>query len=83
MYKFMLIGGVAALIANSLTYPFSLVTSRLIMANKEIKMYKDKIRTFGMIKKIYAGEGISGFYKGFRASILRVFIGQSFNFGTY
>lgn len=36
-----------------------------------------------MIKKIYSHEGLSGFYKGWSASTLRVFIGQSFNFGTY
>jgi hypothetical protein len=51
----MFIGGVAALITNTCIYPLSLITSRLIMANKEIKLYKDKIKTHQMIKKIYQG----------------------------
>lgn len=34
IYKFMFIGGVAALITNTFTYPLSLIASRLIMANK-------------------------------------------------
>ena len=79
----MFIGGVAALITNTCIYPLSLITSRLIMANKEIKLYKDKIKTHQMIKKIYQGEGFFGFYEGFSANLLRVFIGQSFNFGIY
>lgn len=36
-----------------------------------------------MIKRIYEHEGLRGFYKGYNASTLRVFIGQSLNFGTY
>jgi hypothetical protein len=79
----MFVGGVAALITNIFTYPLSLIGSRLIMANKEIKIYKDKIKTHVMVKNIYNGEGFLGFFKGFRASLLRVFIGQSINFGTY
>ena len=36
-----------------------------------------------MFKKIYSHQGLLGFYKGYKASTLRVFIGQAFNFGTY
>lgn len=36
-----------------------------------------------MAKKIYDHEGLAGFYKGYKASTLKVFIGQALNFGTY
>jgi len=83
IYKFMLIGGLGALITNTVIYPLSLITSRMIVANKEIQLFKDKIKMHQMAKKIFEHEGISGFYKGYKASTLRVFIGQSLNFGTY
>lgn len=79
----MFIGGAASLVTNTVTYPLSLITSRLIMGNKDIMAFKDKIRTHQIIKSIYKNEGFGGFYKGYLASTLRVVIGQSVNFGTY
>lgn len=79
----MLLGGCAALITNTVTYPLSLITSRIIVANKNVVLFKDKIGMLQMIKTIWNGEGFFGFYKGYQASSLRVFIGQAFNFGTY
>lgn len=83
IYKFMLLGGIAALITNTFTYPLSLITSRLIVTNKNIVIFKDKVKMPQLIKTIWKGEGFLGFYKGYQASSLRVFIGQAFNFGTY
>lgn len=79
----MLIGGIASLITNTVTYPLSLMTSRLIMANKDIVEFKKKTKTHQIIKSIYQKEGFAGFYKGYVASTMRVAIGQSVNFGTY
>lgn len=79
----MFIGGAASLITNTVTYPLSLITSRLIMANKDIVAFKDKVRTHQIVKSIFQHEGLAGFYKGYVASTLRVVIGQSVNFGTY
>lgn len=83
LYKFMFVGGAAALITGTITYPMSLLTSRIIVANRNISNFKERIRTFSMIKSIFSLEGITGFYKGYNASILRLIIGQSVNFGTY
>ena len=76
--KYMFVGGLAAAFTGTFTYPFNLITSRFIMANRE-----EKAGLFGLIKTIWNHEGIEGFYKGYKASILRIIMGQSCNFGTY
>ncbi len=83
LYKFMFVGGTAALITGTVTYPLSLLTSRIIVANRNVSNLKERIGTFTMIKTIFSHEGLAGFYKGYNASILRLIIGQSVNFGTY
>ena len=75
---YMFVGGLAAAFTGTFTYPFNLITSRFIMANR-----KEKAGLFGLIKNIWNHEGIEGFYKGYKASILRIIMGQSCNFGTY
>jgi len=81
--KFMFIGGAAALITGSVTYPFTLLTSRMVLANKNIQNLSEKIRLMTIMKNTYNNEGIFGFFKGYNASILRLIIGQACNFGTY
>jgi len=83
LHKFMLIGGSAALITGTVTYPFSLLTSRLIVTNKNAKNYSERVRMVSMITSIIRNEGFYGFFKGYNASTLRLIIGQSVNFGTY
>lgn len=55
LYKFMLIGGLGAFVTNTVTYPLSLVTSRIIMANKQIQLFKDKVKMHQMVSTIYKG----------------------------
>lgn len=81
--KFMILGGFAAYVTGTVTYPLTLLTSRLIVANRDIKIYADRIGFFRMMANTYKNEGINGFFKGYSASILRLFIAQSVNFGVY
>ena len=53
IYKFMMIGGFASLVTNASIYPLSLLTSRLIMINKDIKDLAKKTKTHQLIKSIY------------------------------
>lgn len=81
--KFMLLGGSAAFLTSTLTYPLTLLTSRIIVANRDVKIYAERIGFFRMSWNTYKNEGVLGFFKGYSASMLRLFIGQSINFGTY
>jgi solute carrier family 25 phosphate transporter 23/24/25/41 len=81
--KFMFLGGFAAYITGTVTYPFNLITSRMIFLNRDVKIYGERVGFIKAISNTYKNEGFSGFFKGYTASILRVFIGQSINFGTY
>ena len=81
--KFMFLGGSAALITGSVTYPFTLLTNRMIVSNRNIKEASEKVKLKHLIYNTYINEGIFGFFKGYRASVLRLIIGQSCNFGTY
>jgi solute carrier family 25 phosphate transporter 23/24/25/41 len=83
MTKFMFLGGFAAYITGTITYPFNLITSRMIFVNRDIQVYGERIGFLKTIKNTFKNEGFLGFFKGYTASILRVFIGQSINFGTY
>ena len=51
--------------------------------NRDVKIYGERVGFIKAISNTYKNEGFSGFFKGYTASILRVFIGQSINFGTY
>jgi solute carrier family 25 phosphate transporter 23/24/25/41 len=81
--KFMLLGGFAAYITGTVTYPLTLLTSRLIVANRDIKIHADRIGFFRIMANTYRNEGFNGFFKGYSACILRLFIAQSVNFGVY
>lgn len=83
MSKFMFLGGFAAYITGTITYPFTLLTSRLIVINREVKIYAKRIGFFKITRNTYINEGLNGFFKGYSASMLRLFIAQSINFGTY
>lgn len=65
LHKFMFIGGTAALITGTVTYPFSLLTSRLIVANRDVDNHSERIGMFNMFKNIVKNEGFFGFFKGF------------------
>jgi len=77
---FMLIGGLSALFSNSLLYPLQTVTSRLVMqgvlGDKKKNMHKT-------IKNILKHEGFRGFYKGYRAAITKIVLGNSISFGCF
>ena len=81
--KFMLLGGFAAFITGTMTYPLTLLTSRMIVANRDIKIYAERIGFLRMMANTYRNEGFNGFFKGYSAGILRLFIAQSINFGVY
>lgn len=81
--KFMLLGGFAAYITGTITYPFTLLTSRMIVANRDIKIYANRVGFFRMMINTYKNEGFNGFFKGYSASMIRLFIAQSINFGVY
>jgi solute carrier family 25 phosphate transporter 23/24/25/41 len=80
--KFMLIGGGAAAITGTVTYPFNIITTRTIVTNRD-RPITDRISFISIMRKTRIDEGWMGFFKGYRASLLRLFIGQSFNFGTF
>jgi solute carrier family 25 phosphate transporter 23/24/25/41 len=82
MNKFMLIGGFAGMITGTITYPLNILTTRTIVANRD-RPPTDRISFISIIRRTLINEGFLGFVKGYQASILRLFIGQSFNFGTY
>lgn len=83
VHKFMFVGGTAALITGTVTYPMTLLTTRLIVANREITDQKQRVGLMRMIGFTISQEGLFGFYKGYKASMIRLIMGQSCNFGTY
>ena len=83
MSKYMLLAGFAGYITTTITYPFNLITSRMIVINRDIKIYGERTGFIKAVTNTFRNEGVLGFFKGYTASILRVFIGQSLNFGTY
>ena len=80
--KFMFIGGTAGLITGTMTYPLNILTTRTIIANRDLPI-TDRISVLSIFRRTIYNEGITGLFKGYRANMLRLFIGQAFNFGTY
>jgi solute carrier family 25 phosphate transporter 23/24/25/41 len=83
VHKFIFVGGAAALITGTVTYPLTLLTTRLIVANREVIEKRQRIGLFRMARSTFSQEGIFGFFKGYKASMIRLILGQSCNFGTY
>lgn len=77
---FMTIAGISALFSSTLLYPLQIVTTRLMMQGL---LEQDKKGMSAVVKDIYKTEGIRGFYKGYRAAITKIVIGNSISFGCF
>jgi len=77
---FMLIGGLSALFSNTLLYPLQMTTSRLVMQGILGDQKKNLSTT---MKNILHEEGVRGFYKGYKAAITKIFLGNSISFGCF
>jgi hypothetical protein len=73
-YKAMIMGGLAGLNTCTITYPLSLITSRVILSQKSMRT---------VFNETLAGEGYMGFYKGYAAGALKLIIGNAFFFSSY
>jgi len=79
-FTFMCIGGLSALFSNSLMYPRQMLTSRLVMQGVLDKNKKGLTKT---IQETFSKEGPQGFYKGYRAAITKIVLGNGISFGCY
>jgi len=72
-------GGLASILALTITYPTDLVRRRLQLQgyDKSVPLYKN---TFDCFKKIYKYEGAGGFYRGLHANYAKSFAHWSLYF---
>jgi len=72
-------GGLASIMALTITYPTDLIRRRLQLQgyDKSVPIYKN---TFDCIRKIYKYDGISGFYRGLHANYVKSFAQWSIYF---
>lgn len=73
----MAIGSTSALIASTLLYPMTAMSSRLIMK----KSGKTSVRV--LVGEIYSKEGLKGFFKGYTPGIVKIVFGNGVSFVAY
>jgi len=79
-FTFMCIGGLSALFSNTIMYPLQMLTSRLVMQGVLEKQKKGLTAT---IQQTLSAEGPLGFYKGYRAAITKIVLGNGISFGFF
>ncbi|SAL96050.1 hypothetical protein [Absidia glauca] len=76
-FDFFLLGALSKLVATGLTYPYIVVKSRMQISQKDDEKYTSMLDGF---KKIFATEGIAGFYGGLKSKIVQSVLTAAFLF---
>ncbi|KAJ3436332.1 nicotinamide adenine dinucleotide transporter 1-related [Anaeramoeba flamelloides] len=80
-YELFLASAIAKTIASGFSYPNEVVRAKL-QNQKSSKVHKNK-NFFEMAKHIYENSGVSGFYTGFGANLLKVVPSNAISFTCY
>jgi dicarboxylate transporter 10 len=76
-------GGIAAIMATSITHPFDLLKVRSQMLGEGERLRGEKGKLVRIFRNIYSTAGIFGFYRGLSAAILRQSVFSTSRFGIY
>mmetsp|Transcript_22299 Transcript_22299/g.54465 ORF Transcript_22299/g.54465 Transcript_22299/m.54465 type:complete len:298 (+) Transcript_22299:132-1025(+) len=74
------IGGLSAMTASTCTHPIDLVKVRMLLHGQ---MQRGAAARLTIVRDIYAGEGVRGFYRGLTAALSRQALYSTTRFGFY
>ena len=76
-FEYLLLGGLAKMVATLTTYPLQVAQTRLRAAKDEDKT------TLDCLREIYTNDGVQGLYKGMNAKLVQTCLNSAFMFLLY